>query len=169
MADPIVPLTKDQLRYLSEQTERAAKHAVRYYRNRAAAAFAVLALSVLGAFYVDTQHNEAQHQANRDARAAIVDSGRATVTVGCNRDFRQTAKFREFVARSSGQIDQYVAEGTLTPEQGKRAKKENRRFLSEIKLPDCRAAQDSLTQNPNEKITVPDPLYPGSDSSKHPG
>jgi hypothetical protein len=141
---------------------------VRVVRVAPILAFLLLAFVTGYNQYQLTQEDQRIEQVIKDARAAgvesrtaIVVSGRTATTIGCNRDFKQTRKFRQFVARGTKQIDQYVAEGTLTPKQGERAKAEQRRFLKDIRLPDCRLAQNAITDDPGKTGKIPDPLYPG--------
>lgn len=154
------PFTQEQLEWISAQTEHASKKAVRAWAKRATVGFVVLAFGVAGAIYTENQHYNAQQEADVEARQAVVDSGRTATTVSCNRDFRTTKRLRAIIAEGRPRIEQFVQEGTLTRAQGDRALADVERNLSLTPLPDCRKALNSITQDPNVKIVVPEPLYP---------
>lgn len=115
--------------------------------------YAILAAGIIGGFLVNNAHNE-------QAREAVVESSQATAIVGCNRDFVQIKGLRSIIRDQTATIDQYVAEGTLTPAQGERAKHESKKSLHKQPLPDCRVPLTILTSDPDEDIFIPEPLYP---------
>ena len=156
----VEPFTQEQLEWISAQTERATKKAVRAWARRASVGFLILALGVAGAIYTENQHYNAQQRADTIARAAIVDSGRAATTISCNRDFRTTNRLRAIIADQRPRIAEYVAEGTLTEAQAERAYDDIDKNLKRTPQPDCRKALNSITQDPNDRIIVPEPLYP---------
>lgn len=150
-------MTKEQLDYFAQQTEhvatRAAKNAVRTYRNRALAGFIVL---ILGIGYV--QHSQASNATT--ARNAIVKSGRVVSVTGCNRDFRTQTALRGVLQASESFSKQAAKNGTITQADLAERVKFYETQINNLELPDCRAAQAILTDDPRTIGDVPPALHP---------
>jgi hypothetical protein len=153
-------MTEEQLDWISEQTERATNKALRAWAKRATVAALIFVGGLAGSFYTENQHHNTQQAADKEARAAIVDSGRTVAIIGCNRDFRSIKRLRAILNDQRPRIAAFVEEGLLNPAQAKRANADISRNLSRAPLPDCRKAQRALTDNPDARVRVPEPLYP---------
>jgi hypothetical protein len=153
-------LTPEQIDFFSRQTERAVKKALRYHARRAAVAYTlVLAAAAYSVYNV--------HTTGAAGRDAIVISARNVATDSCNARFRQQEVLRDLIRSGRSAIKQYVAEGTLTPAQGKRALAENARSIERLRLPDCRVVGNIITDDIEDlQPGVPPPLFPGSVGSQ---
>lgn len=103
--------------------------------------------------------------AERNAQDAIVSSGAAVAVDGCNRDFDTITNLRVFLERTKRIQQRSVANGVLTPEQAKRGEAFYDLLLNNYPLPDCRAADDVITADPDEVPKAPIPRYPGDTTS----
>jgi hypothetical protein len=149
-------LTEDQLDFFSQQTERAARKAVRRYRRSAVVGFAVLALGI------GAQQYTTNHDAN-SSRQAIVVTTRDVATASCNGRFLDRQVLREIVEAQRPVIAGYVKDGTLTLGQGTQAIKQLNETLTLLRLPDCRRAAEIITDDPTHAApNTPPALYPGA-------
>lgn len=141
-----------------------AREALNAYRRNAVIGFLILLVGLGVVLWQGAEHADDARQdiaaASEDSDKAIVQSGRAVSVAGCNRDFHTNQRLRGLIASSRGDIDRYVAEGTLTPAQGKRAKQRINEQIKSYPLPDCRKAETILTSKPGKTTEVPEPLYP---------
>lgn len=153
-------LTEAQLAYFTEQTRRAVKAATRRQRNSARIGFLILFLGTSYAI-IDGRNQAAE------GREAIVTSARNVATDSCNARYKQQIVLRQIVRNGRPAIKKYVAQGTLTPEQGAEALKENTKTINSLALPDCRLVAKLITDDlVNLKKNFPRPLYPGSPDAK---
>lgn len=146
-------LTEEQLDYFSEQTRRAVKKAVRNYSRGAILGFLIL-LGGIGVVQI-TQNHE-----NQDAQKALVQSGRVVAVDGCNRDFKYVERIRSLLGRLSDANKQAYEAGGITGEQYARAQAFYKSEMARQKLPDCRRAEQVLSDDPEKPINPPTPLYP---------
>ena len=144
-------MTKEQLDFFTEQTERAVSKRLRSYRRSALAGFLVLAIGIGIALF------ETQHQADR-SRAAVVASGKTVAIEGCNRDYERDVKFRFLLQRLK---DSARANKTATAEQKATAVAFYDAQLKRFVLPDCRKSESLLTDDPDQKLPDIAPFYEG--------
>lgn len=141
-----------------------AKRAFHSYRRNAIIGFVILLFGIGFVRWEDGQRAEDQRQAIADQSAeadkAIVQSGRTISVAGCNRDFRTIRRLRRLIGKQHGEIDRFVAEGTLTKTQGARQHVLIDKQIEQYKLPDCRKAAVILTSNPRNAKATPEPLHP---------
>ncbi len=154
------PMTEEQLEWISEQTERATRKALRHWARRATVGFVVLAAGIGAAFYNDASNEDAQQTRNAEARKTIVDSGRAIAVEACNRDYRTTVELRAILDRAARVQKANFNEGTINRRTWDRLDAHLTKALIRLRVPDCREAREVLTQNPDERIIIPAPLYP---------
>lgn len=152
---PIVPLTADQRRFLSESVS----HAVGRYVRRATIGFVVLALGTITTYAIAANYNN-------DARQTIVDSGRQVAVVGCNRDFKSTTELRNILHNSGEQQAAALEAGDISQGQYERSQRYLRDALKRLALPDCRIALGAVTQDPDAKVVIPPPLFPGAQTQE---
>lgn len=156
-----MPTTSERLATLSDDELRAracgspeaniawaarlqAKHALRSYRNSAIVGFLILAIGQGVSTYTNNERLDGQRQ-------AVVDSGNVVTIAGCNRDFKTALGQRQAFYRQPEQ-----------PSQPKLTEAEKDRIIKALTpLPDCRHAQDAVTDNPDQTKKPPRPLYEG--------
>lgn len=157
-------MTMEQLDFFTEQTERAVekgvKEGVRQYRNRAVQGFVLLLVGLMVLTYFQADAADDQKQARDDQQAALVASGRAVAVDGCNRDFVTAQSFRATITRlkeaTQGRADQ-------APAATEEAVKFYQSVLDISPLPDCRDAENVITDNPEAPVLNVQPYYPGAD------
>lgn len=141
-----------------------ARHALKIYSRRMLVGFVILLLGVGYAIHISNSDSAAARRAQADANkataAAIVASGRAVVVDSCNRDFKSNGRLRGLLLRAEAEIPKAVKKGRFTPNEAKDALAFYNKELARIPLPDCRKAQNSLTDDPNKPIRQPVPLHP---------
>jgi hypothetical protein len=154
-------MTGEQLDFFTQQTERtatkAARIAVREYRNRAIVGFIIL---LFGIIYVQWYNS---HTA-KEAREAIVQSGRAVALLGCNRDYHTQQALRSVITASKAFAVTAEKNGVITEADLAARQDFYDAQLAKIEIPDCRAAKSVVTDDPRDLGPLPEPLYPG-----HPG
>ena len=140
-----------------------AREAFAHYRRNAVVGFLIL---LLGIGFVQWDNQKDNSDARKEIAAksvqsdrAIVKSGRAVSVAGCNRDYVTIARLRELILAGREDIRNYVAEGTLNPEQGARAQKRITAQVKEYPLPDCREARRIVTDNPRDLGPIPPPKF----------
>lgn len=152
-------MTVEQLDFFTLQTERAVNKALRSFRNRALQGFLLLLVGLMVLTYVQRHDQMERREATNAARDQIVESGRAVALTGCNRDF-QTAQ--AFQATIKALRDAAKKRNPQTPETAMAVD-----FYDEVleisPLPDCRKAENIVTQDPTQPIIKIDPFYPGAD------
>lgn len=146
-------LTKAQLDYFSEQTERAVRKALRRYVRGAVIGFLVLAVGLGIALHANAT-------TSNHARQAVVNSGRAVTVAGCNRDYRATQRFRGLLTRAQATTAVQHKQHKITDQQFADAQNFYRTELAKLPLPDCRKVEVILTDNPDAPIVIPPALHP---------
>lgn len=157
-------MTEDQLEYMTAQTERAVNKALtqarledrrrfRRYVRSATVAFGLLFAGVSFSIYAQSHDSEA-------GRTQIVNSGRAVSVDGCNRDFGTIGGLRSILISSRDFQDSALKRGDISRTQHDRALEFYEHNLRSIPLPDCRKAEEILTDDPNARVTIPVPLHP---------
>lgn len=129
-------------------------------RGWAMTSFLILAIGL--ALAVDGIHDQdvAGRKAGIEARTTIVNSGRAISVSGCNRDFRFGTTVRGVLQASRAQTQRALDRGDITPARAERAMKFYSDQLANLQLPDCRDALKILTDDPDQPLVIPKPLYP---------
>lgn len=115
--------------------------------------YLILALGT-GAMYINGQ------QSATAARSAIIESGRAITVEGCNRDFRLITSVRQILVDAQAITRERQAIDVQTADRLRQAEAFYERQLSNLKLPDCKAAMETLNDDPNESTRIPAPLRP---------
>jgi hypothetical protein len=160
--DAVPPgMTAEQLQFFTEQTERAVhkgvREGVRQYRNRAVQGFVILVVGLVCLTWFQSHETSQRRALAAEQRNAIVASGRAVALTGCNRDFKTAQAFQAL-------IEAVRAAAEKRPPSIERANALH--FWDEVlrisPLPDCRKAQNIVTQDPNRPIISIDPFYPGA-------
>lgn len=153
--EPEAVLTEEQLAFFTEQTRRAVHKSVRKVVLTAASGYVVLLVGLIIAFGANANTSEQSEANQREARVAIVDSGRAVAVDGCNRDFRNTDKFRGLLVRLKVATTLNAAQ---PPAQRKAAISFYNTTIADQKYPNCSAARSIITDDPTKPIVVPRPL-----------
>lgn len=148
------PLSQEILDQIGHETEHASKKVLKRFRKEAVAGFLILALG-LG---IGTSAN---NHTNAASRVQIVKSGQAVAVSGCNRDFRFASGLRGVLYASRDFQAGALKRGDISRDRYKLAVRFYKTQLQALPLPDCRVAKEILTDDPNAKIVVPQPLYPG--------
>lgn len=156
---PPAGLTYEQLEFFTEQTERAVQKANdfsaaadrRAWRNRMTG-FAILFLAFLGNVLYS-------NHISAESRDQVIRSGDLVAVDGCNRDFRSTTAVRGVLVASKGFIRQSVRRGALSQEEASVRLAFYDSLLDDLPLPDCRKADDVLTDDPDAQVAIPQPLY----------
>lgn len=147
------PLTEEQLQTIRSETDRASRSVLRRYAKGALAAFLVLLASNVFVW----------SDGNRDttnSRKAIVSSGRFLAVEACNRDYRATERLRGLFQRLQDAVQEQIDRGEVTQAKAQFAIDFYRSELSKIPLPDCREAQELITDDPADLRKPVTPLYP---------
>jgi hypothetical protein len=152
MSEPVTPLAEAQLELFTEQTRKAVEKAESRAIRRALVGYAILFAGVLG-MYINGQ-STSTHE-----REAIVESGQAISVAGCNRDHRTTKALRNVLTTANQQRREAFRRGAITSEEYAAARKYFRQQRATLIIPDCREAQDIVTDDPDKKIVVPTPLH----------
>lgn len=147
------PLTEEQLKLISSETQRAAGKALSRYRQSAIAGFLILTFGI-GFVFWDSGQRAA------DSRHAIVQSGKAVSISGCNRDFLSAGVLRGLLLDGRQEIDKAAAKGRYPKDQLDTARKFYDRQLKRVSYPDCEAAGTILTSDRDQLPIVPKPLVP---------
>lgn len=126
----------------------------RSYRRRATGAFILLSVGIALAFGVRIDESK-----NRNA--AIVASGTAIITEGCNRDYRTIQAARLAVGRAAENTARLEKSGAITREAAEASRDQYDYALSQLRLPDCVAASKILSSGPGKAPAIqPTPLAP---------
>lgn len=134
----------------AEATERAARKALKRYVVASAVGYLFLLFGIGYAIYYSG------HSAD-EARSSIVNSGRAVSVSGCNRDYDTISILRSEIAKGRKTLRQYYDEGLLTRAQYRRGIRSTRRILKRYTVPDCYAAKQVITDDPDAVIVIPEP------------
>ncbi len=161
-------MTEAQLNFFTHQTRRAVDRALKRYRRQAALGFALLLLGFLYNAHNNNsqfdQINEARNEvvaASDNARKAIVASGRAVAIDGCNRDYAEDIRIRDVFFNSRRIVVTRLKSGeSPNPMADKLAVKFYNQQLKNFALPDCRDADNIITDDPNAPIPVVIPFNP---------
>lgn len=152
---PNTPVTHKEFdEVLAASQEQTARSLKRYARSATVGFLILLAANA----YVWSYSN----RNNNQSRDAIVRSGKAVSISGCNRDFRSTQALRG-VLKTADQLQARAiktGEITISPKQRQIAHKFYSQQLRNLPLPDCKAAGEVLTNDPDAKPLVPRPLAP---------
>lgn len=160
---PPAGITEEQLEFFTYQTERAVtkahRMALRADQRRAKqrmVGFMVLFVAFLAnAFYANNLATE--------ARDRIIRSGDAVAVSGCNRDYEDREAIRR-VLTASKDFTRNAFRRLDMSEEGVRLRLEfYDTQLGQLPLPDCRLADDVLTDDPDMPIHYPKPMYPGAE------
>lgn len=151
--DDVPPMTEEQLDYFSEQTRRAVRRAVRNYSRGAILGFLILA-GGLGFVQMSQNHE------NKNAQQALVQSGRVVAVDGCNRDFKSTERIRSLLQRLLDATEASFEKGQMNAQQYAQARAFYQSELDRQVLPDCRQAEEVLSDDFSKPINPPTPLYP---------
>lgn len=146
-------LSLEQLDFFTDQTERAVRRATKRTRNQALVGYLILLVGVFGMYW------NGQHVSNTE-RGAIVESGRAAVIDGCNRDFKATQRYRGLLQRAEATVAVQVKQGKITVDQAQEARDFYDGELKLAPLPDCRKVEFLPTDDPSAPIKSPAPLHP---------
>jgi hypothetical protein len=130
-----LPLTKPQRATATLDRRRALKAAQRTTARSATIGFVILFLALSVAVY------EQKHDAS-EARQAIASSANAVAVTTCN---------RLFVAGEQQRTALVALRAEVTRAQANKV----------VSLPDCRTVGDQITDDPDDTISPPVPLYPG--------
>lgn len=154
-------MTEEQLFFFTSQTERAVekgvREGVRQYRNRALQGFVLLVVGLICLTWFQSHETSQRRALAAGQRDAIVKSGRAVALTGCNRDFKTAQAFQ-------ATIEAVREAAKRRPDSIERANALH--FWDEVlrisPLPDCRMAENVVTQDPHRPIVRIDPFYPGA-------
>lgn len=164
------PLTEEQLKWVAEQTERAAAKAAhqaaldagRNERRHNRWAFLILLIGILVVFHLGNRASEGERQ-------AIVDSGKAVAIDGCNRDYTEDVRIRDVFLTSQSVIQRRIDSGqSPNPKADKQAVAFYDEQLKTFKLPDCRKAESLLTSDPDRFVPEVEPFWQGSNNPELP-
>lgn len=147
------PLTEEQLKLISKETERAAAKALRSYTRNALIGFLILAAANV---YVWSTGQSLNH----DSREAIVGSGRVVAIEGCNRDFRTIKALRGVLTAAEAEAETSAKAGDISEARLIRVKAFYATQLKNLPLPDCKKSGELLTSDKDELPHVPNPLQP---------
>lgn len=151
---PNAPMTEEQLDFFTQQTVRAVKKATRRFAVAASVGYLLLIAGVVG-MYENGQSVSAAEQ------NAIVRSGRAVAVDGCNGRFQDRQKIRAVFQRSKDATEELYKHGALSKARRDSSIEFYDHELREFPLPDCRAAEKILTDDPGHSTTQPVPRFPG--------
>lgn len=155
----MAPMTPEQLKFFSEQTERAVHLATKRVVRRATAGFMILLLGLGGQYYVGQQDLSARREVAQQQRSTIVKTGNAVAVAGCNRDFATTKVLRGLLSSAQAQTDAAFKRGDITAAQLARSKNFYTTQLGLLVLPDCRPVAHFVSADPTKDVVVPTPLY----------
>lgn len=151
-------MTEEQLNFFTEQTHRAVNEALRRYQRRAILGFLILFVG----FLFNAHNNSTQFNQLDDARQAVVDSGRAVSIDGCNRDYAEDVRIRDVFYNSRRIVKARIRTGqSPNPTADRLAIRFYNEQLRHFKLPDCRKAENIITDNPDVPVGLPKPFWPG--------
>lgn len=148
-------MTEEQLAFFTEQTRIISERALKRYQRRAVAGFLILFLASMANILYS-------NQVSTDAREQVVKSGDIVAVSGCNRDYEDRIAVRSVLVESKAFTKQAVKEGRLTKTEGDLRLDFYNARLEALPLPDCRTADEVLTDDPDKPLRVPEPLYPAS-------
>ena len=153
--EPPIPLTEDQLEWITKQNERIARRVLWLYVRWAMVGFVVLFVAFLGNVIYSNHLNAV-------SREQVVRSGDIVAVAGCNRDFQERLEIRGVLIESKAFTRQAYRRGAISEvERDLRIEFYNER-LQGLPLPDCRVADEILTDDPDKPLREPAPLYPQS-------
>lgn len=144
------PLTQAQLEMISAETTRASEKALKKYVRAASIAFFGLIAAIILVF---NQYKEARH--------AVVRSGTVVSVASCNRDYDTINTLRGVLEAFKASNMSLFKAGELSQTAYATSAEFTEKQLARLDLPDCRTAEDLLTDNPNEIPSVSPPLFPG--------
>jgi hypothetical protein len=117
------------------------------HRGSALLAFLVLAFGIAFALAAVEGQSNRGFQDNRESRKALIVSGRAVAVVACNRNYDTIKVLRDIlIAAKAGESNERGAEFYDTA-------------LKNLKLPDCRDVLMTLSDDVNQGIKTPKPLF----------
>lgn len=145
---------------MGEQTERALKNQqkttdarIKKIVRSATVGFLILTIGLAASVYTQSSDSD-------KGRTQIVLSGRAVAVDGCNRDFTDRQVARSQTGRALVIIKHEHDLGNSTDREYRLGLDFYRKQLQSQALPDCRKAEAVLTDDPDAKVVVPEPLYP---------
>lgn len=145
-------LTEDQLAFFTEQTRRAVRKSLRSYATPVILTYLALIVGLVIAFHVNAVTAKQGRQYRDKQQTALVDSGRAVSVDGCNRDFRSRDDLRGILIRLRAAT---TLNKTQTPDQKAAALSFYDKTLAQQTYPNCGAARNIITSDPNAPIVVP--------------
>lgn len=158
-------ITPEEARWYSQQRQQDIDAAVRrsasHVTHRATIGFLILLVGLLIAFKVGSNYNADRVKEASANRNAIVTSGRVVSVAGCNRDFKTISSLRGILIRAQTSVRLQRKADILSEKQYQRAVSYYQKALDEVRLPDCRAAESVVTDDPTKARPIPEPLYPG--------
>ena len=152
-------LTPEQLKFFTDQTERAVHKATSRIVRRATIGFLILLGGLGGQYYVGQHDLEARRTVAQQQRASIVRTGNAVAVSGCNRDFLSAKALRGLLMSATSEVDAAHRRGDITKTQFERAKAFYAAQLALLPLPDCRPVAHFVTSDPDKSILIPTPLH----------
>lgn len=158
-------MTREQLDFFTEQTERAARKGgrigARSVRRDATIAFLVLLAGLLLAFYLQSQDQDARRDEIESSRRVQILATQAASVSNCNALFLSVTNTRKLLVRlDEANLAQYRARA-ITRQQRDRAHKFYAQLTNELKLPDCRKQAKLISLDPTRPIPHLTPRYPG--------
>jgi hypothetical protein len=162
VSEPPVPLTEDQLKWITEENETTANRAIaaaeamdrRRARHRLVG-FAVLFLAFLGNVWYSA------HIAS-ESRDQLLRSGDIVAVDGCNRDFQERLEIRGVLIESKNFTRQAYERGAFPKSELRLRLAFYDERLQSLPLLDCRRADEVLTDDPDKPLVVPRALFPQS-------
>lgn len=116
-------------------------------RGYALSAFLILAIGIAFSLAAIGGQSNRGFQDNRESRKALIVSGRAVAVVACNRNYDTIKVLRDIlIAAKAGGNNERGAEFYDTA-------------LKNLKLPDCRDVLTTLSDDVNQGIKTPKPLF----------
>lgn len=161
---PPAGLTSEQLDFFTYQTERAVDKAIakaeemdkKRARGRLLGFAALFLIFLANTFYI--AHIGAK------SREQVVRSGDIVAVAGCNRDYEDRVAVRGvLLASKEFTVNAFKRLNLSEAEKEARLQFYDDR-LAELPLPDCRLADDVLTDDPDSPLVVPEAFYPGNDN-----
>lgn len=154
-------VTQEEIDFYRAERQEDIRGALRHFSKRAVAGFLILLVGLIVAFKVGSDYNTHNNFVAEQNRNAIVQSGRVISVAGCNRDFKSISALRGILIRAQVSIALQHKAGVLTGTQYQRALDYYQKALDAIRLPDCRLAEEVVTDDPTKARPVPEALYPG--------
>lgn len=150
---PCPILSEEQLDWFAQTQSRTVRKAVRKTLLSAFVGYVILFTGTMGV-YLNGQH------VSGEERTAVVTSGNVVAVDGCNRDYDTVESLRGLLQRAQGQVAAAKDAGEITDRQAEEADAFYVDELQRLKLPDCRRAATTLTDDPDATLPAPSPKYP---------